>query len=111
MANHNDMGSEDFRETFTYVASQLEKVGLAYLHVVDGLAFGFHELGEPMKLSEFRQVFSGPIWAIAGTRKRRQRRQLKKTMQILSPSVDPISAILIWLHDFGMDGLWLPQKI
>ena len=64
--NYNDMGSEDFRETFTYVASQLEKVGLAYLHVVDGLAFGFHELGEPMKLSEFRKVFSGPILGNSG---------------------------------------------
>jgi N-ethylmaleimide reductase len=64
--NYNDMGSEDFRETFTYAAGQLEKVGLAYLHVVDGLAFGFHELGEPMKLSEFRQVFSGPIMSNCG---------------------------------------------
>jgi len=64
--NYNDMGSKDFRETFTYVASQLEKVGLAYLHVVDGLAFGFHELGEPMKLSEFRKVFSGPILGNCG---------------------------------------------
>lgn len=64
--NYNDMGSEDFRETFTYVASQLEKIGLAYLHVVDGLAFGFHELGEPMRLSEFRKVFSGPILGNCG---------------------------------------------
>jgi N-ethylmaleimide reductase len=59
--NYNDMGSEDYRESFTYFASQLDKVGLACLHVVDGLAFGFHELGEPMKLNEFRKVFSGPI--------------------------------------------------
>ncbi|MGK0178338.1 MAG: N-ethylmaleimide reductase [Nitrospinales bacterium] len=59
--NYNDMGSEDYREAFTFYASQLDKVGLAYLHVVDGLAFGFHELGEPMKLKEFRNVFSGPI--------------------------------------------------
>ncbi len=59
--NYNDMGSEDFRESFSYYASQLDKVGLAYLHVVDGLAFGFHELGEPMKLDEFLEIFSGPI--------------------------------------------------
>ncbi len=59
--NYNDMGCEDFREAFTFYASQLDKVGLAYLHVVDGLAFGFHELGEPMTLQEFRNVFSGPI--------------------------------------------------
>ncbi len=59
--NYNDMGSEDYRETFTYLASRLDKIGLAYLHVMDGIAFGFHELGEPMTLNEFREVFSGPI--------------------------------------------------
>jgi N-ethylmaleimide reductase len=64
--NFNDMGCETYRETFTYIASQLNQVGLAYLHVVDGLAFGFHELGEPMKLNEFRQVFTGPIMGNCG---------------------------------------------
>ena len=57
----NDMGSPDFREQFTYVAEQLDPFGLAYLHVMDGLAFGFHELGEPMTLAEIRKVFSGPL--------------------------------------------------
>src|SRR5512137_442188 len=42
--NFNDMGAPDFRETFTYAAKQLNSYGLSYLHVVDGLAFGFHEL-------------------------------------------------------------------
>jgi len=57
----NDMGSPDYREQFTYVASQLDRFGLAYLHVVDGLGFGFHNLGEPMTLADFRQVFHGPL--------------------------------------------------
>jgi len=57
----NDMGSPDYREQFTYAASQLDLCGLAYLHVMDGLAFGFHELGEPMTLAEFRKVFHGPL--------------------------------------------------
>jgi N-ethylmaleimide reductase len=57
----NDMGSPDFREQFTFVAGQLDRFGLAYLHVVDGLAFGFHKLGEPMTLAEFRKVFHGPL--------------------------------------------------
>ncbi len=57
----NDMGSPDYREQFTYVASQLDAFDLAYLHVMDGLAFGFHELGEPMTLGEFRKVFHGPL--------------------------------------------------
>lgn len=57
----NDMGSADFREQFIYVASQLDKIGIAYLHVMDGLGFGFHGLGEPMKLEEFRAVFKGVV--------------------------------------------------
>lgn len=57
----NDMGSPDYRETFLYVAQQLNAFDLAYLHILDGLAFGFHELGEPMQLSEFRSVYNGTI--------------------------------------------------
>jgi 2,4-dienoyl-CoA reductase-like NADH-dependent reductase (Old Yellow Enzyme family) len=57
----NDMGSPDFREQFTFVARELDRYGLAYLHLVDGLAFGFHNLGEPMTLAEFRKVFLGPL--------------------------------------------------
>jgi len=62
----NDMGSPDFRETFLYVAEKLDNYGLAYLHVMDGLGFGFHELGEPMTLSEFRSVFYGPLMGNCG---------------------------------------------
>jgi N-ethylmaleimide reductase len=57
----NDMGSPDYRETFTYVAQQLNSYGLAYLHLLDGLAFGFHELGEPMTLAEIKQVYDGVL--------------------------------------------------
>ena len=64
--NFNDMGAPDFRETFTHVARQLNSFGLAYLHVVDGLAFGFHQLGEPMTLPEFRAVFDGPLMGNCG---------------------------------------------
>jgi N-ethylmaleimide reductase len=54
---YNDTGSPDFRETFLYVAEELNKMPLAYLHLVDGLAFGFHNLGEPITLKEARTVF------------------------------------------------------
>jgi len=64
--NFNDMGSPDFRETFTYAAGPLNAFGLAYLHVVDGLAFGFHEQGKPMTLPEFRAVFKGPLMGCCG---------------------------------------------
>ena len=59
--NFNDMGSPDFRETFLYAANRLSHYQLGYLHVVDGLAFGFHQLGTPMTLAEFRTVFTGPL--------------------------------------------------
>jgi N-ethylmaleimide reductase len=62
----NEMGSPDYREQFTFVASQLDSFGLAYLHVIDGLAFGFHKLGEAMTLAEFRKVFHGPLMGNCG---------------------------------------------
>lgn len=62
----NDMGSRDFRETFLYVAEELNKLNLGYLHIMDGLAFGFHEKGEPMTLSEFRKVYKGVIMGNCG---------------------------------------------
>jgi N-ethylmaleimide reductase len=62
----NDMGSPDYRETFTYVADQLNRHSLAYLHVMDGLAFGFHELGEPMMLADFRPLFNGALMGNCG---------------------------------------------
>lgn len=62
----NDMGSPDYREQFTTMAQKLDTLGLAYLHVMDGLAFGFHELGEPVTLEEVRQVFHGPVMGNCG---------------------------------------------
>ncbi|MBL8889151.1 MAG: alkene reductase [Planctomycetaceae bacterium] len=62
----NDMGSPDYREQFTYVAKQLNQHRLGYLHVMDGLAFGFHGLGEPMDLAEFRRWFDGVLMGNCG---------------------------------------------
>lgn len=62
----NDMGSTDFREQFLHAAGMLEPLGLAWLHVMDGLEFGFHGLGQPMTLADFRQVFSGPLMGNCG---------------------------------------------
>ena len=57
----NDMGHEDFRETYLYVAEELNTLKLGYLHIMDGLAFGFHEKGDPMTLADFRPLFNGMI--------------------------------------------------
>ncbi|QYO66955.1 nuclear transport factor 2 family protein [Leptolyngbya sp. 7M] len=63
-STYNDMGSPDFRETFLYVAQQLNQYSLGYLALIDGLEFnGFHQLGKPMGTAEFRDVFTGAIIA------------------------------------------------
>lgn len=55
----NDMGSPDFRETYLYTIKELNKLKLGYVHIMDGLAFGFHQQGEPMTLAEFRSHYDG----------------------------------------------------
>lgn len=62
----NDMGNGDFRETYLYAAEQLNTYNLGYLHIMDGLAFGFHEHGEPMTLKEFKSIYNGVIMANCG---------------------------------------------
>lgn len=62
----NDMGSDDFRETYIYVVKELDKLDLAYLHIMDGLAFGFHDKGEPMTLAEFKPFYRGVIMGNCG---------------------------------------------
>ncbi len=57
----NDMGCDDYRELFLYVTKEINKLQLGYLHIMDGLAFGFHEKGAPMTLEEFRPLFQGVI--------------------------------------------------
>ena len=57
----NDVGSPDFREQFLHAAKELGQRKVGYLHIMDGLGFGFHKQGEPMTLSEFRAVFPGAL--------------------------------------------------
>ena len=63
---YNDMGSPDYREQFLHTIGQLDRLELAYLHLLDGLALGFHNLGTPFTLSEARQVYSGTLMANCG---------------------------------------------
>lgn len=57
----NDMGSPDFRETYLYTIKELASLDLGYVHIMDGLAFGFHQQGEAMTLAEFRAHYPGVI--------------------------------------------------
>ncbi len=65
----NDMGCDDYRELYSYVAQQLNRLQIGYLHVMDGLAFGFHERGEPMTLAEFRALYDGILMGNCGYNK------------------------------------------
>ena len=74
----NDMGSVDFRETYLYAAKEINRFSLGYLHIMDGLAFGFHEKGEPMTLAEFRAVYKGMIIGNCGHTKEAAEERITK---------------------------------
>ncbi len=73
----NDMGSKDFRETYIFTIKALEQLNLAYVHIMDGLAFGFHEMGDPMTLAEFRKYYSGVIIGNCGYGKEDAERRIE----------------------------------
>lgn len=52
----NDMGSEDFVETFTAAIKLCAERKVAYTHIMDGLGFGFHKLGEPFTLKMTKDI-------------------------------------------------------
>ena len=55
------MGSEDNYEMFPFVAAEMNKYGLAYLHIMDGLAFGFHGKCKPVTAHDVKKVWDGPL--------------------------------------------------
>mmetsp|Transcript_3260 Transcript_3260/g.6800 ORF Transcript_3260/g.6800 Transcript_3260/m.6800 type:complete len:370 (-) Transcript_3260:150-1259(-) len=65
----NSMGSADNFDVFTYYISELNKLNLGYLHLMDGLGFGFHGLCKQMKLADARKVFDGVIMGNVGYEK------------------------------------------
>ena len=63
------MGSSDNFEMFTYVAQELNKYGLAYIHVMDGTGFGYHGKDKIVTLSDIRKVWDSAIIANVGLTK------------------------------------------
>ena len=73
------MGCPEYREQFCVTLTMLEEAKVAYVHLVDGLAFGFHKLGEffhtmfpfyfgqsrisgrPVTLKDARKVYNGAL--------------------------------------------------
>ena len=58
---YGDMGSEDNFDTFSYAISEVDKLGLGYVHVMDGLGFGFHGKDKVFRLYDARRLFSRVI--------------------------------------------------
>lgn len=63
------MGSKDNFEMFTYVAKALNAKGLAYLHVMDGLGFGWHDLCRQVRAIDVKKNFDGPVMVNVGLTK------------------------------------------
>lgn len=63
------MGSEDNAETFLEVAKIMNVRKPAYVHVMDGLGFGYHNKCRALTVSDFRRVFDSPILCNVGLTK------------------------------------------
>ena len=63
---YNDMGSQDYIESYSYYLDELNKFNLAYVHIMDGLGFGFHNLGEQFTLDIARKHYNGTIISNCG---------------------------------------------
>ena len=64
---YNDMGSADSVATFTYALRNLARRGLAWVDVMDGLAFGFHDKCEPLTIADCRKAYgAGTIMCNCG---------------------------------------------
>lgn len=51
----NGMGAADNFDSFSYFFDEIDKLGLAYVQTMDGLAFGFHEKCAPMELADIKK--------------------------------------------------------
>lgn len=57
----NDMGSPEFREDYSYYLEQLKAFKLGYLCIMSGVAFGFHNQGEPFTCEDARKAYGGGV--------------------------------------------------
>ena len=65
----NGMGDSDPRALFEYVAEQLNRFGLAYLHVIEPRVKGNMVVAEgqaPVAAAQLRKIFKGPLVAAGG---------------------------------------------
>lgn len=63
------MGSEDNIEMFEFVATEMNRFKLAYMHVMDGLDFGYHGKTKPVTCAQLRKYYDGVIMCNVGLTK------------------------------------------
>lgn len=63
---YNDMGAADSIDTFTGVLQMLSTKNLAFVDVMDGLAFGFHQKSEPFTIEAMNKVYPGDFMVNCG---------------------------------------------
>lgn len=102
----NDMGSDDFRETYLFVVRELNKLNLGYVHIMDGLAFGFHGRGEAMTLAEFRPLYAGTIIGNCGYTREDAAHRLTTGLADLAavgrPFITNPDLVERWKHDWPL---------
>lgn len=64
-----DMGSEDNYEFFGYLAKAMSAYNLAFVEIMDGLGFGFHNKCKAFTCMDLKKEFSGVVMANIGLTK------------------------------------------
>lgn len=57
----NGMGAADNFDSFSFFIGELDKLGLMYLHIMDGLGFGYHGKAPVFRAAHARALFKGII--------------------------------------------------
>ncbi len=57
----NDMKDSDARKTFGYAVTELGKLNLAYIHIVEAQPGDLRHGGEPIPMAYFRSLFTGVL--------------------------------------------------
>ncbi|TYZ66406.1 hypothetical protein PybrP1_001257 [[Pythium] brassicae (nom. inval.)] len=55
------MGSPDNADFFTYLMERLSTVGLAFVEIIDGFGFGYHDKGRLLTALDAKKAFKGPV--------------------------------------------------
>jgi N-ethylmaleimide reductase len=64
-----EMGHEENYDVCIYLAKELNKRNLAFMELMDGLGFGYHEKCKPVTCMDVKKVFDKPIMANVGLTK------------------------------------------